>query len=192
MHRSSQSPEFPELYRRFSLVIYFMCCCLVTKSCLTLLQPHGVFVNLPGSSVHGISQARLLEQVAIFLQGFNPGIKPVSLVSLASIGGFFTDWATWEAGLFYTKYQSCKYVNPNLSIHSTLPCSPWFPYVLLYISKTHNQFVCVCVCVCVYADVFLMLKHHQHASVFTYKLRIWWSLLGRVNRPSRPFPSHAL
>ena len=27
----------------------------------------------------------------------NPGIKPVSLVSLASAGGFFTTHATWEA-----------------------------------------------------------------------------------------------
>ena len=79
-----------------------MCCCLVTKSCLTLLQPHGLYVSLPGSSGHGISQARLLEQVAILLQGFDPGIKPMSLVSLALVGGFFTDWATWEAHLFYT------------------------------------------------------------------------------------------
>ena len=49
----------------------------------------------------------------------------------------------------------------------------------------------MCVCVCLYVDVFLMLKHHQHASVFIYKLRICWSLLGGVIRPSRPFCSHA-
>ena len=35
--------------------------CACAQSCLISLQPHG----LPGSSVHGISQARILEWVAI-------------------------------------------------------------------------------------------------------------------------------
>ena len=39
------------------------CCCLVTKSCPTLLWPHGL--QLSGSSVHGIFKARVLEWVAI-------------------------------------------------------------------------------------------------------------------------------
>ena len=41
--------------------ICFCCCCFVTKSCLTLLWPHGL--SPPGSS--GISHGRILEQVAI-------------------------------------------------------------------------------------------------------------------------------
>ena len=56
----------------------------------------------PGSYVHGILQARIPEVVAItFSSGTSqPGIEPVSLVSLASAslaGGFFTTSATWEA-----------------------------------------------------------------------------------------------
>ena len=44
--------------------------------------------NPPGSSVHGISQARILKWVAIsFSRGFSPGIEPQSL---ALIGRFFT------------------------------------------------------------------------------------------------------
>ena len=39
------------------------CCCLVTKSCPTLCKPMDY--NLPGSSGHGTSQARILEWVAI-------------------------------------------------------------------------------------------------------------------------------
>ena len=39
-------------------------CCLVTKSCLTLCDPMDY--SPPGSSVHGISQARILEWDAIF------------------------------------------------------------------------------------------------------------------------------
>ena len=41
----------------------FSFCCLVTKSCLTLLD--SMHCSLPGSSVHGISQARILEHVVI-------------------------------------------------------------------------------------------------------------------------------
>ena len=40
------------------------CCCLVTKSCLTLCNP--IDCSPPGSSVHGVSQARILEWVSIF------------------------------------------------------------------------------------------------------------------------------
>ena len=40
------------------------CCCLVPESYLTLLRPHGQR-SPPGSSVHGISQARIAEWVAI-------------------------------------------------------------------------------------------------------------------------------
>ena len=39
------------------------CCCLVAKSCPTLCNPMDY--SLPGSSVHGISQARILEWVAV-------------------------------------------------------------------------------------------------------------------------------
>ena len=47
----------------------------------------------PGSSVHGILQAGILEWVAMpSLQGNppNPGIKPTSLPSPVFVGGFFT------------------------------------------------------------------------------------------------------
>ena len=58
--------------------------------------------SLPGSSVHGPSQARILEWTAFPSPGDlpNPGIG--SLVSPALAGGFFTtgppekSWATWK------------------------------------------------------------------------------------------------
>ena len=51
---------------------------LVTQSCLTLCDPMDC--SLPGSSVHGILQARILKWVAIsFTRGLpDPGIKPRS------------------------------------------------------------------------------------------------------------------
>ena len=51
----------------------------VAQSCPTLCNPMNC--SLPGSSLHGILQARVLEWVAIFLlqeifptQGLNPGL----------------------------------------------------------------------------------------------------------------------
>ena len=48
--------------------------------------------SLPGSSVHGILQARILEWVAFPFLGDlpNPGIEPVPPVSPALVGRFFT------------------------------------------------------------------------------------------------------
>ena len=51
----------------------------------------------PGSSVHGILQARILEWFAMAVHLIDPRIKSVSLASPALAGGFFTTSTTWEA-----------------------------------------------------------------------------------------------
>ena len=61
--------------------------------------------NPPGSSVHGIFQARILEWVAIYYPrgSSQPGIEPtqpVSLISPALADEFFTTGATWEAHIY--------------------------------------------------------------------------------------------
>ena len=45
------------------LWMYCCCCCLVTKSCQSLCNP--VDCSPPGSSVHAISQTRIMEWLAI-------------------------------------------------------------------------------------------------------------------------------
>ena len=47
----------------FYCVCVFVCMCVYTQSCLILCDPMGC--SLPGPSVYGILQARILEQVAI-------------------------------------------------------------------------------------------------------------------------------
>ena len=63
------------------------CCCLVARSCLTLCDP--VDCSPPVFSVHGISQARILERLPLPSPGEipDPGIK---LASPALAGRFFT------------------------------------------------------------------------------------------------------
>ena len=56
-----------------------VCVCVVAKSCLTLCDP--MVCSPPGSSVHGILQARILEQQPFTSPGdlLDPGIQPKSL-----------------------------------------------------------------------------------------------------------------
>ena len=66
----------------------------------------------PGSSVHGIFQARILEWVFSFPSPGDlpdPGIEPASLASPTLASGFFTTSATWEA-----PNQACLVVNMGL------------------------------------------------------------------------------
>ena len=69
-------------------------CVLTVQSCPTLCDPMDC--SLPGSSVHGILQARILEWVAI---PFSKGSSwPRDQTQLSCIGGrLFTIWATREA-----------------------------------------------------------------------------------------------
>ena len=63
---------------------------LVAQSCLTLCNPVGY--SLPGSSVHGLYQARILEWVAISFSraSSQPRVEPTSLACPALAGGSFT------------------------------------------------------------------------------------------------------
>ena len=71
----------------------------VAQSCLTLCDP--IDCSPPGSSVHGVLQARRLERVAMpSSRGSSwPRDPTESLRSPALAGRFFTTSATWEAGL---------------------------------------------------------------------------------------------
>ena len=66
----------------------------VTPSRLTLCDPMDC--NLPGSPVHGILQARILEWVAVPFSGGSSQPRDRTQVSCIA-GRFFTIWATREA-----------------------------------------------------------------------------------------------
>ena len=65
----------------------------VAQSCPTLCDP--VDYSLPGSSVHGILQARILEWVAISFSRGSSRSRDQNQVSRIA-DRFFTDWATRE------------------------------------------------------------------------------------------------
>ena len=68
--------------------------CLVTQSCPTVWDP--VDCNPPGSSFHGILQARILEWVAISFSRGSSWPRDRTWISLFSWQILY-HWATWEA-----------------------------------------------------------------------------------------------
>ena len=68
--------------------------CSVTKLCPTLCNP--VDCSPPGSSVLGISQARILEWIAISFSRVSSWLKDRICISCIA-GGFFINWTSTEA-----------------------------------------------------------------------------------------------
>ena len=86
---------------------------LVAQLCLSLCNP--IYCGPPGSSVHGILQARILEWVAIlFSRGYS---WPRDRIHISCIvGGFFTIWATRGLKLQNSQKKKKKKICP-LSSH---------------------------------------------------------------------------
>ena len=89
-----------------------MCVCLTTQMCSTLCSPMDC--NSPGFSVHGISQTRILEWVAIFY--FRRSSQPRNWTPVDSIGRWtLNHWAIWEVSfLFFGILMKTKKADGNL------------------------------------------------------------------------------
>ena len=86
---------------------YYDSCAKLLRSCPTLCN--HMDYSLPGSSVHGILRARILELPFPPLGDRpNSGIEPVSLASPALAGRFFTMSTTWEAQQDLSKGVICE------------------------------------------------------------------------------------
>jgi len=97
-------------------------CAKSIQSCLTLCHPMDC--SPPGFSVHGISQRRILECVAVsFSRGSShSGIKLVSLTSpalasssLSPVPPEKSKEKNWENGILWTSYPVSLLVSPKCS-----------------------------------------------------------------------------
>ena len=79
--------------------IYSCCCCLVTKSCPTFCN--ATDSSLPGFSVHGVSQARILKWVAISFSRGSSWSRDRTCVSCVGWWILY-HWATREAIRIYS------------------------------------------------------------------------------------------
>ena len=87
-HLFQNFPQFIVDSDNIILFIIFMCMCSVAQACPTLCDPMDC--SLPGSSVHGILQAGVLEWVIIFYSRGCSRLDLKSLVSFALRSGFIT------------------------------------------------------------------------------------------------------
>ena len=116
-------------------ILLFMCLCLcvcvlVAQLCLTLCDPTDC--SPPGSSVHGILQARILEWVAILFFGGSCRPRDWTCIS-CSAGRFFTIWAMREAHFSYMFiFSGCMYIESfNFSFCLPLFLPPYLPHSLV-------------------------------------------------------------
>ena len=93
-------------------------CVLIAQSCLTLYDPMDC--SLPGSSVHGILQSRILEWVA--MSSSRGSSQPRDQTQVSCIAGrFFTIWATrkswsWPTGSQIPGPGGDRYVSTHISV----------------------------------------------------------------------------
>ena len=107
---------------------YCCCCYLVTESCPSLLWPHWLWpwwdCSPPGSSVLGISQARILEWVAVsFSRVYSWPRDRIQVCSIA--GRFFTSEPPGKNFIYphvyiHLKAYFCN-IFPDPSLNSLLP-----------------------------------------------------------------------
>ena len=126
-HRASQKKKKIELP---------LPACLVTQACLNLGDPMDCI--LPGSYIHGISQARILEWVAIsFSRGSCPprGWTHVSCI----VGRFFTIWATtdYQRTIILPNNSTPQYISEK-TLTQKDTCTPMF-IAALFTAKVWKQ-----------------------------------------------------
>ena len=102
-------------------------CCLVTQSCPTLCDPMDC--SPPGSSVHGILQARILEWVAISFSRGSSQPKELTQVSCTA-DRFLTISATREASSIFVAKTKRKIMT--------------ILHLYLYVCAYFYTYICIC------------------------------------------------
>ena len=129
--RTRASPE--SLPTGNPILCGFFCYYLVTKLCLILLRLMDC--SPPGPSVHGISQARILEWVAISFSRGSSQPRDRTQVSRI-VGRCFTIWATREALIrIWIISGSHLHSSPSPSSPSLTFFSPSISFVLLSVPR---------------------------------------------------------
>ena len=91
--------------------------------------------SLPGSSVHGILQARILEWVVISFSRGSSQTRDQTQVSSISVR-LFTDWVTWEALLLL---HSVQFSSVQSLSHVWLLATPWITARQASLSITNSR-----------------------------------------------------
>ena len=107
-HRENQTEPASSKAARFHLFFFLCTLAKLLQSCQTLCDPMDS--SWPGSSVHGILQARILEWVAISCsRGSSQPRDQTCIPHVSCIAGrLFTTSAIWEALSLYILYNTLQ------------------------------------------------------------------------------------
>ena len=110
------------------------------QSCPTLCDPLNC--SLPGSSIHGILQARILEWVAISFSRGSSWPRDSTCISCSSCIGnkILYHWATWEAQIFIS-IMSVIFPDPLREVQFYLYCILYLDYTPVFyggIAQVHT------------------------------------------------------
>ena len=109
---------------------------LTAQLCLTL--GNSMDCSPPGSSLHGISQARIQEWVAIFFSRGSSPPRDGTWVS-STAGRFFTNWATSKPGLGSPRNHRYQFSSVQSLSHVWLFATPWIAAHQASLSITISQ-----------------------------------------------------
>ena len=146
---------------------------LLAQSCLNLCD--SMDCSLPGSSLHGILQARVLEWVAIsFSKGSS---RPRDWTRVSRIPGRrFNLWATREAHEEFSSVQFSLSLQPHGLHHARLPCP--LPTSGAYSNSYSSSWWCIlilCLPLLLPPLIFPIIRVFPNESVLRIRWLKYWS-----------------
>ena len=156
---------------------------LVAKSCPTLVDPKDC--SLPGSSVHGILQARILEWVAI--SSSRSSSQPRNPTQVSCIAGrFFTNWTMYS----FSVYSCHLFLISSVSVRSIsflsfiVPIFAWSVSLLspVFLKRSLVFFYCFPLFLCIahwgrLSYLSLLFLGTLHSDTFIFPFLLCLSLL---------------
>ena len=103
----------------------YNCCCLVAHSCPTLCNPMDC--SLPVYSAHGISEARILEWIAISFARGSSWLRDQNHIFCLA-GGFFTTWEAQDIHKSPKIKNRCHYTKRKVRKNQSSNCQHLLDY----------------------------------------------------------------
>ena len=141
-------------YMFLIITLCWLCVCVCAQSCLTVYDLMDC--NPPGSSVHGIFQARLLEQVATSSsRGSSQPRDKTLCLSLALADGFFITYPLGKLSYWLrifliildTSQESLSSISEVLDFLAITPANIWQPFSLLLGSNSWRYLILLDFCI---------------------------------------------
>ena len=169
----------------------YNCLCewLVTQLCPTLWYP--IDCNLPGCSVHGILQARILERVAISTSRESSWHRDWTCVSCIA-SRFFTHWVIREALTIVSVQFSSSVVSDSLATPWTAVCQAslsisisWRLLKLMSVeSVIPSNHLILCCPLLLLPSIFPSITVFSNESVLRIRWPKYWSFSFSINPPN--------